>query len=378
MRVLRQLPVPQDQNLAKFPDGTIQNETDTQDGTPVVRELYGDVLTNIYKLLSLADITPTGNEDAEDTQYQLVQALKLFSNELNDVEQVLTLTGSVWSVPFKLSIVPDKYVFVGLASEPYNPAINYTFKGIEDNPVISMTSITGFDTGDELLVIVDQSGVKVISLTKIIEAEKTVTTSFGFPLPFNDTQLMYYLTNGRLINDTPFEKDLQTQIRASSADALALIQDCFILKEHVLCFTFLPTTTTYKFYQFPLSNLDTVSNVPVTGITIPVGSDNKPYCYTDGEFIYISNRAGTLADGVDDNEFSKFSYTPATPIITRISNFEISNNFEKTSNAVIKDDTYLYTFIDSVLKRYDMGAGTVLQIGNFETINGQIFGFQDN
>ena len=25
-----------------------------------------------------------------------------------------------------------------------------------------------------------------------------------------------------------------------------------------------------------------------------------------------------------------------------------------------------------------MGAGTVLQIGNFETINGQIFGFQDN
>ena len=76
MRTIKQLPIPQDTNLAKFPQGTILNETDTAQGTPVVREIYGDILTNIYKILSLTGITPDGTEDSETTQYQIVNALK--------------------------------------------------------------------------------------------------------------------------------------------------------------------------------------------------------------------------------------------------------------------------------------------------------------
>ena len=49
MRAIKQLAIPQNTDLVKFPNGTILNETDTEQGTPVIEEIYGDVLTNIYK-----------------------------------------------------------------------------------------------------------------------------------------------------------------------------------------------------------------------------------------------------------------------------------------------------------------------------------------
>ena len=55
MKNLTHLDVPKDIQ-AKFPFGTIQNETPTQEGTPVYRELYGDILTNIWKIIELSGI----------------------------------------------------------------------------------------------------------------------------------------------------------------------------------------------------------------------------------------------------------------------------------------------------------------------------------
>ena len=49
MRTIRDLPIVQDGNNTLFPDGQIKNETATDPGTPVVREIYGDVITNIYE-----------------------------------------------------------------------------------------------------------------------------------------------------------------------------------------------------------------------------------------------------------------------------------------------------------------------------------------
>ena len=51
MRVLKNLNVPQDEDAAKFPDGQIQNQTATVAGTPVVREVYGDILTNRLSII---------------------------------------------------------------------------------------------------------------------------------------------------------------------------------------------------------------------------------------------------------------------------------------------------------------------------------------
>jgi len=55
MRTIKNLAVPQNSD-PKFPFSTIQNETDVLDGTPVVEEIYGDVLTNLYKLLQVVAV----------------------------------------------------------------------------------------------------------------------------------------------------------------------------------------------------------------------------------------------------------------------------------------------------------------------------------
>jgi len=370
MRTLKQLPVPQDTDLVKFPQGTIVNETDIVVGTPVVRELYGDILTNIYKMLSLTGLSPTGTEDSETSQYQIVEALNKWANELNDKEQVLSLAGVVWSVPFNLDILPDKYVFIARASDSYNPAVSYTFKGINTNPNYALSSL-GFDASDEVLVIIDQAGVRVISLTRIASSQSQTFNVFGQPLSFNSTGLMYYNTEGQLLNDTPSISDLRAKVRAVSTDALAEIYDMVILKGFVLCFTYLPGTTTYKFYHFDLNDLNTAINVPVTGIAIPVGSDNEPYMYTDGNDIYITNTAGTTGN---DEDISKLSYTPATPTIAFISTISLNAAFQKTSNVVIQG-TDLFTYVGSVLKKYSLLTGNETIIDDFLTIIGVIFNF---
>ena len=117
MRTIKTTGFPQDTNLNKFPDGQINNETDTQEGTPVVREIYGDVLTNIYKLMRDSGVTANGNEDSETDGYQLLEAFKKFSNELNDIRQLATVQGTNINLNFNIDFLPDNYVFIGLISE---------------------------------------------------------------------------------------------------------------------------------------------------------------------------------------------------------------------------------------------------------------------
>ena len=83
MRVIKNLTVPQNTD-SKFPFSTIQNETDLVDGTPVVEEIYGDVLTNLYKLLQATGVTPTGTQDNDETQYQI--AFKEISSNIQSLK----------------------------------------------------------------------------------------------------------------------------------------------------------------------------------------------------------------------------------------------------------------------------------------------------
>jgi len=57
MRTIKLIPgIAKNTDTTKFPDSTIKNEVDGDEGTPVVEEIYGDVLTNIYKLLRLSGV----------------------------------------------------------------------------------------------------------------------------------------------------------------------------------------------------------------------------------------------------------------------------------------------------------------------------------
>jgi len=113
MRTVKHLPIgtPQNPNTTRFPDGGIVNETTTSKGTPIVEEIIGDILENSYAILRAAKIEPNGGQDGEDTEHQLLKALKSLTNDLNDSEQSLTLDGTVFSIPLNLALFPEKYFY---------------------------------------------------------------------------------------------------------------------------------------------------------------------------------------------------------------------------------------------------------------------------
>lgn len=164
---------------ANLPFGkTVQDETPTQAGTPIVADWFQDLLSNFYRLLEKAKITPTNDFDSDLTQYQIIDALQKLPNTLNDVEKVLTLDGTTWNVDLDLDILPNKYFFLARASDDYDVAETYDFKGSGDD-TYSFTSNGAFVTGGLILVVIDLSGVRAYPLSKVLQNLQKVTDGDG-------------------------------------------------------------------------------------------------------------------------------------------------------------------------------------------------------
>ena len=371
MKTIKQIGSISKEVSTEHPNGAILNETDTVDGTPVVREIYNDHLVNNYKLLEEVGLIANGLEDNETNGYQLMAALKLLPNNLNDIERVLSLTTTVWGVNMNLDYLPNKYFFVARASEDYVAGITYSFVGTTDTEY-PFTS-TGFKASDELLVIIDQSEVRAYSLSSNSATLSEVFSVMGTPIAFNDTNKMWYQENGKLMSDIPSVDNLESIIRIEVSDGTVILNDVFVLNGYVLCFCYIPSITTYFFRQFAIDDLTVSAAVDISGNTFSKTSDLVPYVYASNGFIYVTNDFNDQSD-----EFvSKASYDPITATLTYISTVELDSSFIKTSNAVIKSGL-LYTMISGVLESYNLTSGVKTSLGNYPSIAGQLFGFNGN
>jgi hypothetical protein len=371
MRTIKNLAVPQNSD-PKFPFSTIQNEDDTLDGTPVVEEIYGDILTNNYKLLQTVGLTPTGTQDNDDTQYQILEALQILPNKLNDLEQILSLTGSVWSIPLNVDILPNKYFLIARASESYSNGGIYTFEGT--GTVSYPFSSNGFNASDELLIILDQSGVRAYPLTFLLSASEQVSTVMGLPLSFNDSNKMYYQSDGNLISDLPSINYLEQIIRVDVSNGTVLVNDMFISNGYVICFCFIPATNNYFFRQFDLVDMSESFAVALSGTSFSSASNFLPYVFAKQGALYVTNGMNSTAN---DYTITKLLYNATSATLTFVSTVNINNTFVKTSNAVVKNEI-LYTLITGVLSSYNLADGTKTVLGDYGSINGNLFGFNGN
>lgn len=368
MKTIEQLPIPK-QVDSDFPFGAIINETDTEQGTPVVREIYNDILVNLYKLLDLANITPTGNEDSESTQYQIVQALKLLPNDLNDIEKVLSLNSGVWEVAMDLSILPNKYVFIARAADAYVNGSVYTFKG--SGATAYPFSSAGFSASDELIVIVDVSGVRAYSLSFLSAVSNEVFTVMGSPVAFNNSNKMYYQEDGNLISDVPSVDYLENIIRVDVSDGTVLVTDILVLNGYVLCMCVYPNTNTYFFRQFAIADLSASFTVALVGTSFDNTSDFSPYIYAEQGAIYITNDMNSSAN---DYVISRLNYNPALGQLSLVSSFSLDNTFVKTTSGVIKSGL-LYTLVNGQLNTFNLATGVKVTLGNYNSVIGTLFGF---
>jgi len=368
MKIIEQLSIPK-QVDSDFPFGAIINETDTEDGTPVVREVYNDHLVNNYKLLEEVGITPSGAEDNETNGYQILEALKKLPNVLNDIEQILSLSTTIWSIPLNIDLLPNKYVFVARASEDYVAGTTYSFKGstATEYPFTS----SGFKASDELLIVIDQSTVRAYSLSALSNAPTEVFAVMGTPVAFNDTNKMWYQESGQLLSDVPSVDYLESIIRVDVSDGTVLLNDIFVLNGYVLCFCIVPASNTYFFRQFILTDLSASTAITLSGASFSNASDFMPYVYAEQGVIYITNDMNSSAD---DFSISKLNYNPGAGTLTFVSTTDMDNSFVKTSNAVIKLGL-LYTMISGVLESYSLTSGVKLSLGSYSGVAGQIFSF---
>jgi len=375
MRTLKQIGVPHDENTAKFPQGTIQNETDTQDGTPVVREVYGDILTNIYKILERTGLAPTGSEDAEDTQYQIVQALDLWANNANDILQLLTVTsGNVWQVNLPFEILPDKYVFIAMAgddfSEPTTVALGQaTIQGLAVSPVYDYFPDSDYKAGDFVLVIVNRSGVVAVNLSSGVSGDgNSLFVGMGSPLSYGENSDTQYETDGILVSNKPSSIDIQAAIGLFATEPDALILDMIHTSNKIICYVRLPIANEVRLYEY--NDVGTVSLIIISGFTrTELSAVNEPYMYCDGLKFYFTNNFGEVAT---NEHIAEFLYDIDTKTMTFVSENTLSNNFSKTTNVVIKDG-FLYTFISSGLRKYNLLNTDELLLYVIPNLEGQIF-----
>lgn len=379
MKQLSQLPAEVVKEVsASKPFGAIINETNTQDGTPVIREIYNDIIINHYKTLQLAGITPDGTEDGEIDgiggvpKYQLVEAIRKLPNLLNGIEQVLSFSVGVWSIPVNLDLLPDKYIFICRATEDYTSG---TFKGTTGT-VYTFTS-PGFLASDEVLVIVDQSQVRAYSLTPQTDPGYNVDivyTQMGLPLGYNDNETLYYQESGALLTDLPSASYIEDVLRTDLANIEISLLEMFIYQNYLLCVVFDPSVETYLFRQFTLADLSESDPVALSGATIPTGSDFEPYFYSDGENVYITNEHGTTNI---DNDVSVFAYNPGIANLVFQATISLDVTFVKTTNAALKDKK-LYVLSEGNLRSHDVNTSAVVNLGTFTGTTGTLFNYLGN
>lgn len=367
MRTIKGQNLVRNENESKFPNGQIVNEDGIQKGTPVVNEVYGDLLENFYKLLRLVGVNPTETEDSEQSQHQLIDALKLFSNELNDIQKILSFSGGKWLVDFNFDLLPENYVFIAKASDNYQSGL---FSGLGDNE-FNLTSINGFNANDNLLVIISSDGVKAESLNGVNlnkNNENEILCSFGNPLSFNDSDEIYFMCSGVLISNLPQSYPILNFIKSLKNDLTISYLDSFILKGFLVVFC-VNGVGEYSFYNFSVLDFSSPTEISLNGFDLINSENNNPYVYCDGTHIYISNQNNKSAD---DFSLSKAFFSENN--LTFVSNSSVQNSFKKSTNYFIKNDD-IFLFIQGNLSKYDLSTGVSTSIFDLPGVNGYVFNF---
>lgn len=364
---------------AAHPDGAIIDETVSVNGTAVVREIYNDPLVNIYKLLRLVGMETNGLEDGEDNGYQLIQALQKLPNIFNDIEQPLSLNATVFSLNIDITYLPNKYLIVAKAADDYVATTAYTFKGSQVAPAYGFSSPTGFKAGDEILIVLDQTGIKAYSLTgSLTPALADVFAPFGTPVAFNNSGKVWYQSEGVLFSDFPESYDIQSAVRIFEADGTVIVYEMVVIATSLLCLTFRPGTLIYRIYKFDMTNLTADPVVmAMAGQSFPTGvvtDDFKPFMFTEGVEIFITNHSGNNA-----NDYALDIYLidlPGNQLLYSATN-NMDNRFVKTTNCVLANNA-AYTFMAGVLEGYNLSTGFYKLLGSFPGYVGNIFLFGTN
>lgn len=336
MRTIKQLNVPKEQDLNKFPDSTILNETDTIDGTPVIREIYGDLLTNWYAYLRDRGITANGLEDNEVNGYQLIEALKLNVNTLNDIRQTLSVINSnVLELDIDFKLLNSDYPIFVRSTETINieDKGNYYLqdsKGVKK--IINFTN--SVNSGDELLFIISND-VKAINLIQNGSSTKNNETEIniqGVPLSYSTSKLSDYLDGNILIYNDGTSIDLNTYLQAGF-----IVKDVVLVNDAYLVFGIESETKKLRLYKY-FRGENTVTEILIQNIN----DNNQEVGMNTAKvmmYVYKNKIAFTYRAGKVLNPYLLYMYDfDNTNLLKFNSEIELASSFGGTSNYIMNDE----------------------------------------
>ena len=337
MRTIKQLNVPKEQDLNKFPDSTILNETDTIDGTPVVREIYGDLLTNWYAYLRDRGIIANGLEDNEINGYQLIEALKLNVNTLNDIRQTLRVVDSSTfelDIDFKL-LTTDYPIFVR-STETINIEGNTNVYYLQDSKgvkkIINFTQ--SVNSGDELLFIISND-VKAINLIQNGSSTKNNETEIniqGVPLSYSTSKLSDYLDGNTLIYNDGTSIDLNTYLQAGF-----VVKDVVLINDAYIIFGIESASKKLRLYKY-FRGENTVTEILIQNIN----DNNQEVGLSTAKvmmYVYKNKIAFTCRAGKVFNPYLLYMYDyDNTNLLKFNSEIELDMSFNGTSNYIMNDE----------------------------------------
>ena len=360
MRTLKQLGFIHDVNYALFPQGAILNETDNNDGTPVVREVYGDILSNVYKIVKEAGIDFNNSEDNEDNGYQIYEALKVLFSVKNDTEFILDKNPGSYSIAADLTTFKDKTFIIARASENYDNSINI-FKG-SGAPTYNFIS-EDFSANDELLIIIDFSGVRCINLSKSGTSSQSSNTIY-YPLQYIDgLDEIWCNSDDNIIFKNLVQIDLTSIITDFEGTPNFSILDIFYHKKNIILLVNVGNNYIKCFY-YNTESAD-FGEFEALGFSFYNAINLDVYSYFFNGDIFCSNNAGYVNEG---NKFFRLRLDLDAKTITFIEAFVLDASFQKTTNGIYNNDSIL-TFNGTDLKNFKFN-GVLENFGNLSKFGG--------
>jgi len=250
-------------DLSNYPDARIKDNDGSGNGTGVNRSVYGDLHSNISKLMRLYDITPTGLPDNETSGYQIIEALSALASK-NDYIYPLTTNGTdTLSIAIKLSLMKDNEFLICLASA--NKTTETLIKG---SGVTSMavTYSGDFKANEYVRVIKTSVGVSIVRV-----ADWNSLNAMCADLLFlkKASQSEENAGTSDLVATTPLVNKVTYALRtigADSANYLATaIRNGLYPKEHFTIVAALGTSPIKNVGWFSGLNVGGVGSLPVSG-----------------------------------------------------------------------------------------------------------------
>ena len=371
MKTLKTLNVVHDERYNLFPQGTIINETDEVEGTPVVREVYGDTLTNLYALLKDRGIQPNNLEDSEENGYQILEALKLIFNDYTDSVKILTKQNNNWRLNLKLSIAPKGTIFFVRVTDNFNSG-NSNLLDSENNSW-SLNIKNNIKSGEDCILIFDENDSRLYSVgssSGFGSSGKNIPLFGNTIQQFESTEKIWYFFDGILSSTFPEFYPIQNVISSFHGED-RIIKSIIQSNGYFICLSYNELDFKYELGYFTEGNLDTYNLITFDENSIsqnPV-SDLELIFYKDSEgYFFVSNQNGNSNSG---NVFSRFAFDQPNNKFLYQNDIAYNTDFVKSNNFAFHNATLIF-FGSSVIETQNIN-GTKEQINHYGQLVGQAF-----